>query len=64
MIDREKAGRLVLESAMRVHSGLGAGLLESAYEACMAYELSRKGLQVERQVAIPVRYEALAIDCG
>jgi GxxExxY protein len=47
-----------------VHQGLGPGLLESAYEACLAYELEKAGLKVERQKPMPVSYREVAIDCG
>jgi len=54
----------IVDSAMRVHSQLGPGLLESAYEACLAYELQRRGFRVLRQLALPVEYEGLRIDAG
>ena len=46
---------VIIDSAMAVHTALGAGLLESAYEACLAYELIERGLAIGRQVALPVR---------
>lgn len=49
---------------MAVHRELGPGLLESAYEACLAYELAQQGLSVERQKALPVRYGDVSLDCG
>jgi GxxExxY protein len=52
----------VIGAAIDVHRGLGPGLLESAYEACLAHELELRGLAYERQVALPVRYKSLAID--
>ncbi len=61
---QEEIGKLVLDSAMKVHSALGCGLLESAYEACLAHELVRRGLVVERQVALPVVYDGVSIDAG
>lgn len=54
----------VIEAAMRVHGQLGPGLLESAYEACLAFELTQWGMKVERQKALPLRYRDLEIDCG
>ena len=50
--------------AMRVHTGLGPGLLESVYEACLVYELGSIGLKAERQVSLPVRYRDVSLDCG
>jgi GxxExxY protein len=54
----------VLTCAFRVHSALGPGLLESAYEACLAHELAKAGLACERQVTLPVRYDGLELDAG
>jgi GxxExxY protein len=55
---------LVIGAAIDVHRALGPGLLESAYEACLTYELLDRGLSLERQKALPVRYRGLHIDCG
>lgn len=63
MIENEIA-TIVLESAFKVHSKLGPGLLESVYEAILAYELSRRGLEVQRQVSIPIRYGTLVFEEG
>lgn len=49
---------------MKVHSALGPGLLESAYEACLEFELKRSGMKVERQKALPVIYDCVSVDCG
>ncbi len=49
---------------MKVHSSLGPGLLESTYEVCLEHELRKTGIAVERQVALPVRYDGVQIDCG
>ena len=57
-------GTAIIASAMKVHSAVGAGLLESAYETCLLYELEKQGLAVQRQVLIPLRYEDLRIDNG
>jgi GxxExxY protein len=54
----------ILGGALAVHKALGPGLLESAYEACLAFELSERGLKVERQKALPVRYREIDLDCG
>ena len=55
---------IIIGAAMAVHRELGPGLLESAYEACLAYELPERGLGVERQKALPVRYRGVNVDCG
>ncbi|HMA49523.1 MAG TPA: GxxExxY protein [Magnetospirillaceae bacterium] len=54
----------VIGLAIRVHRALGPGLLESAYEECLAYELTRSGLPFGRQVGLPVVYEEVRLDCG
>lgn len=54
----------VVDAAMKVHSELGPGLLESAYEACLAYELSKRGMKVLKQVGLPVVYEGEHLDVG
>ena len=64
MAREEAIGKAVLDAAIRVHSELGPGLLESAYEACLAYELSSCGYDFERQVRLPVRYRGRTIDAG
>ena len=60
----ERVGRAVVDSAFRVHAELGPGLLESAYEHCLAYELSARQVPFRRQVAMPVRYADSMIDAG
>jgi GxxExxY protein len=54
----------IIGAAIKVHRKLGPGLLESAYEHCLAYELERVGLRVERQKPVPLVYEAVKLDCG
>ena len=54
----------VVDSAIRVHRALGAGLLESAYEQCLAYELERRGLAVRPQLPMQLVYEGLEIGSG
>ena len=60
----EELSRLVIGAAIRVHRGLGPGLLESAYEACLEYELSKRAIPVRRQVPLPVRYDSVTLDVG
>lgn len=57
-------GRSVVDAALTVHKALGPGLLESAYEACLCRELELRNWQVERQVAIPIRYQDIVVDQG
>lgn len=54
----------IIGAAMKVHRTLGPGLLESAYEACLAYELEKQGFTVERQKPVPVIYEEVKLECG
>ncbi len=54
----------VLDAAFRVHTALGPGLLESAYEHCLCYELQKHGLCATRQVQLPVVYDGVEIDAG
>ena len=54
----------IIGCAIEVHKGIGPGLLESAYEECLCYELSQAGLSFERQVSLPVIYKQVKLDCG
>jgi len=54
----------IIGAAIAVHRALGPGLLESAYEACLAFELRERGLKVEQQKALPVVYRTVKLDCG
>ena len=60
----EEIGTLVVDLAMKVHSALGPGLLESAYRACLAHELEMRGLDVSQEKSLPVRYEGIEISVG
>mgnify|MGYP003835649611 CR=1 FL=1 len=64
MQSREDIFKLILDCAFRVHSALGPGLLENAYEECLTYELIKPGLKVERQKALPLIYEEVKLDAG
>lgn len=54
----------IIGSAIDVHRILGPGLLESAYEACLVFELVEAGLKIERQKALPLLYRDVKLDCG
>jgi len=56
--------RNILDAAMKVHTALGPGLLESAYEHCLYYELAKHGIRATRQVALPIWYDGHKIDAG
>jgi len=65
--ERERLDRLtetIIGGAIAVHRGIGPGLLESAYEECLCFELSDAGLGFERQVQLPVSYRGVKLDCG
>jgi len=63
-VTENEIGTAIIGSAMKVHAAVGPGLLESAYETCLLYELEKLGLPAQRQVLIPLRYEDLTIDNG
>ena|SRR5438270_11843494 len=54
----------IIGAAIKVHRRLGPGLLEPAYEACLAHELENVGFRVQRQKAVPLIYETVKMDCG
>ena len=60
-MDIEALAKKTIDCGFHIHKGLGPGLLESVYEAVLAASLTREGLRVERQKAIPIRYEGLTI---
>ena len=67
MLDRDELDRLsrqIIGAAIEVHRHLGPGLLESAYEACLAYELKSMGLHFLEQKPLPVVYKNVHLDCG
>ena len=63
-VHRDLEGKQILDAAIKVHRNLGPGLLESSYEVCLHHELSARGLRVERQVAMPIVFEGITVDCG
>jgi GxxExxY protein len=54
----------IIGAAIQVHRVLGPGLLDTAYEACLAFELKKRGLSVEQQQPLPLIYEQVKLDCG
>jgi GxxExxY protein len=60
----EQLTEQVIGAAIEVHRELGPGLMESAYEECLCHELHLRNLKFERQVALPVRYKGVSLDCG
>ncbi|KIQ19466.1 GxxExxY protein [Flavobacterium sp. MEB061] len=55
----EEIGKIIVNSAFKVHKQLGPGLLERVYEVCLAYEITKAGLDVKRQVDIPIFYDGI-----
>lgn len=62
--DIEEVAKAIVDSAIRVHRTLGPGLLESAYQVCLAHELRKRGLHVDCEVPLPVVYDGVQIDVG
>lgn len=63
-VEVERVATQVVDAAFAVHSTWGPGLLESVYEVCLAYELTKRGLKVERQLALPAVYDDLRLEAG
>jgi GxxExxY protein len=63
-VNENELGEQILGYALKVHRALGPGLLENAYEACLAHDLGKAGLTYRRQVALPVVYDGERIDLG
>jgi len=63
-MDRNEITRKIIGCAIEVHKNLGPGLLESAYEDCLSYELIKNGLTIQRQQPTPVVYKEIKLECG
>jgi GxxExxY protein len=63
-MNENELSKIVFEAGLKVHRALGAGLLESAYEECLYYELTKMGLKVEKQKILPLVYEQVKLDAG
>jgi len=63
-MDADKISNLVIGCAIKVHKALGPGLLESAYQECLYYELKKLGLAVKKEVPMPIIYEEVKLDHG
>ncbi len=64
MITEDEISKIVFEAALKVHKALGPGLLESAYEECLFYELKKSNLKVEKQKPLPLVYEEVRLEVG
>jgi GxxExxY protein len=63
-MNEDEISKIILDCAFKVHTNLGSGLLERVYRECLAYEIAKTGLMVEQEVAMPVYYEEIKMDCG
>lgn len=63
-MNENELSKIILDSAIQVHRALGPGLLESAYQKCLAYELEQKGLHVETERGLPLIYKDVAMEVG
>jgi GxxExxY protein len=64
LTDIEEIAKKIVNAALKVHTVLGPGLLESAYQKCMEYEMKKDGFKVECEVILPIAYEKIKIDAG
>ncbi len=64
MVSENEISRIVFDAGLKVHKTLGPGLLESAYEECIYYELLKSGLKIEKQKALPLVYEEVKLEIG
>jgi len=64
MLHENDISNLIIGSAIEVHKQLGPGLLESAYEECLCFELRKEGVKYEKQKALPIVYKNVKLDCG
>lgn len=63
-MNENEISKIIVDAAYKIHTKLGPGLLESAYQAILVHELQNRGLQVEAEVPMPVRYEDITLDIG
>ena len=63
MLNNELSG-IVVDAAMKVHTALGAGLLEEAYKICLKHELQKRNLNVFSEIALPITYDGVTLDVG
>ena len=63
-MNENEIGTIIIETAINIHKGLGPGLLESVYETVLSKKLTDKGLNIKRQVAIPIKFEGIQFDEG
>lgn len=64
LMTEDELSNIVIGLAIKVHTALGPGLLESVYRECLYYEISKSGFRVEKEKSLPVIYEDVKLDCG
>ena len=64
LMTEDEISKIILDCAFKVHSALGPGLLESVYRECLAYELIKTGLSIEKEKPLPLVYEEVRLECG
>ena len=62
--EEERIGKVIVNASFKIHRSIGPGLLEKIYEVCLAHELRKAGLDVKRQVTIPIQYDGIYFDAG
>lgn len=62
--EEERIGKVIVNASFKIHRSIGPGLLEKVYEVCLAHELRKAGLDVKRQVTIPIQYDGICFDEG
>jgi GxxExxY protein len=60
----DRLGRVIVDAGLKVHRAFGPGLLESAYEHCLAHELKARGLSITQQARLPITFEGMTLDAG
>jgi GxxExxY protein len=63
-MNENEIAKIIVDTAFKIHTRLGPGLLESAYQAIMVYELQNRGLQVEAEISMPIHYDGITLDVG
>jgi len=63
-MEKNQVSGTIIDCALKVHTALGPGILESVYETCLAHELRKAGLKVRTQVPVPVIYDGLKLESG
>ena len=63
-VGTERVANEIVDSAYKVHTALGPGLMESVYEACLCHELKKRGIPLRRQVSLPIVYDGLRLESG